>query len=276
MPAAPAARSIARASARLTASGFSIITGTRRRAQASTTAGCSSVLVNAATASGRTRSSIAGRSVKKRLSASPWLSAYLRWSAGSGSAIPTISTPGRLRAWRRKPSTWPCTSPAIATRSCLSAACTATGPGATSVKSPHEATRRTARMHAATIAEVGGRGTGGKAPVGRGWSAAGAAARSGEMPSDVCFSFDRFQLDQSTGRLVGPSGPIPLSPKALAVLEYLAARPSRLVTKDELLDAIWPGVFLGGGALKVCVSEIRRALDDDPKKPRISETAHRP
>jgi len=95
------------------------------------------------------------------------------------------------------------------------------------------------------------------------------------MPLEGPFTFDRFQLDPSTGRLNGQSGPIPLSPKALAVLEYLAARPGRLIGKDELLRAIWPGVFLGGGALKVCVSEIRSALGDDARKPRIIETAHR-
>jgi pimeloyl-ACP methyl ester carboxylesterase/DNA-binding winged helix-turn-helix (wHTH) protein/class 3 adenylate cyclase len=89
------------------------------------------------------------------------------------------------------------------------------------------------------------------------------------------FSFDRFQLDLSSGRLSGPSGSIPLTPKALAVLEYLAARPGQLIGKDELLGAIWPGVFLGDGALKVCISEIRHALGDDARKPRIIETAHR-
>jgi pimeloyl-ACP methyl ester carboxylesterase/DNA-binding winged helix-turn-helix (wHTH) protein/class 3 adenylate cyclase len=95
------------------------------------------------------------------------------------------------------------------------------------------------------------------------------------MTSESLFSFDRFQLDLSTGRLNGPSGPIPLTPKALAVLEYLTARPGRLIGKDELLAAIWPGVFLGEGALKVCVSEIRRALGDEARRPRIIETAHR-
>ena len=56
------------------------------------------------------------------------------------------------------------------------------------------------------------------------------------MPLESRFSFDRFQLDLATGRLSGPSGPIPLSPKALAVLEYLAARPGRLIGKEELLE----------------------------------------
>jgi pimeloyl-ACP methyl ester carboxylesterase/DNA-binding winged helix-turn-helix (wHTH) protein len=92
---------------------------------------------------------------------------------------------------------------------------------------------------------------------------------------DGRFSFDRFHLDLSTGRLSSESGPVPLSPKAMAVLEYLAARPGRLISKDELMGAIWPGVFLGAGALKVCVSEIRRQLGDDARVPRIIETAHR-
>ena len=69
--------------------------------------------------------------------------------------------------------------------------------------------------------------------------------------------------------------PISLTPKALSLLEYFAARPGRLVKKTELLDAIWPGVFVADGALKVSVREIRRALGDDAQAPRYIETAHR-
>jgi pimeloyl-ACP methyl ester carboxylesterase/DNA-binding winged helix-turn-helix (wHTH) protein/class 3 adenylate cyclase len=95
------------------------------------------------------------------------------------------------------------------------------------------------------------------------------------MPAERRFKFEGFQLDLGSGRLSGNAGPIAIAPKALAVLEYLAARPGQLVSKDELLGAVWPGVFLGDSALKVCVSEIRRALGDDAKSPRIIETAHR-
>jgi pimeloyl-ACP methyl ester carboxylesterase/DNA-binding winged helix-turn-helix (wHTH) protein len=95
------------------------------------------------------------------------------------------------------------------------------------------------------------------------------------MSSERCYSFEGFQLDLASGRLSGDAGPIAIPPKALAILEYLAARPGQLVSKDELLGAIWPGVFLGDSALKVCVSELRRALGDDAKSPRIIETAHR-
>jgi pimeloyl-ACP methyl ester carboxylesterase/DNA-binding winged helix-turn-helix (wHTH) protein len=88
-------------------------------------------------------------------------------------------------------------------------------------------------------------------------------------------TFDRFHLDPASGHLHSGSTALPLTPKALAVLEYLAARPGRLVTKRELLDAIWPSVFVADGALKVCILEIRRALGDDARRPRFIETAHR-
>jgi pimeloyl-ACP methyl ester carboxylesterase/DNA-binding winged helix-turn-helix (wHTH) protein len=95
------------------------------------------------------------------------------------------------------------------------------------------------------------------------------------MAPDVLLTFDRFRIDPSSGQLYGDSGPISLTPKALSLLEYLAARPGRLVMKTELLDAVWPGVFVADGALKVCIREIRRALGDDAQAPRYIETAHR-
>ena len=86
------------------------------------------------------------------------------------------------------------------------------------------------------------------------------------------FAFDEFQLDSHSGELRGPSGEIPLTPKALALLQYLAARPGKLVTKHELLEVLWPNVFVADGALKVCIRQIRRALEDDPQVPRFIET----
>ena len=93
--------------------------------------------------------------------------------------------------------------------------------------------------------------------------------------SDLPLAFDRFRIDPAGGQLYGDSRPVPLTPKALSLLEYLAARPGRLVLKTELLEALWPGVFVADGALKVCIREIRRALGDDAQAPRFIETAHR-
>jgi len=95
------------------------------------------------------------------------------------------------------------------------------------------------------------------------------------MASSPVLSFNRFTIDPARGQLFDAAGPVSLTPKALSLLEYLAARPGRLVKKDELLDAIWPGTFVADGALKVCIREIRRALGDDAHAPRFIETAHR-
>src|SRR5262245_9657050 len=66
-----------------------------------------------------------------------------------------------------------------------------------------------------------------------------------------------------------------LTPKAFAVFDHLIAHRSRLVTKEELLTQLWPDSYVSDSVLKVCVREIRKALDDDPAAPRFIETLHR-
>ena len=87
--------------------------------------------------------------------------------------------------------------------------------------------------------------------------------------------FSPFRLDGAAQRLYRGEEAIALRPKAFAVLQYLSARPGLLVTKDELLDAVWPETSVTDTVLKVCIREIREALGDDPSAPRFIETAHR-
>jgi DNA-binding winged helix-turn-helix (wHTH) protein len=82
-------------------------------------------------------------------------------------------------------------------------------------------------------------------------------------------------LDQANQCLWRGAQCIALTPRAYAVLGFLIARPRRLVTKDELLDNVWKGTFVTDGVLKVCVRELRKALEDDVKSPSFIETAHR-
>jgi pimeloyl-ACP methyl ester carboxylesterase/DNA-binding winged helix-turn-helix (wHTH) protein len=91
----------------------------------------------------------------------------------------------------------------------------------------------------------------------------------------AAYTFGPFRLDSAAGLLRRGDDTVPLAPKAFAVLEYLVQRPGQLVTKDQLLDAAWADVHVGDGALKFCVREIRRALQDDSRTPRFIETAHR-
>ncbi len=91
----------------------------------------------------------------------------------------------------------------------------------------------------------------------------------------VRLTFGPFRLDADSGDLYGPSGRVPLTPKALAVLQYLARRPGKLVSKSELIDAHWPDVFVADSVIKLCIREIRRAVEDNVRAPRVIETVHR-
>ena len=68
---------------------------------------------------------------------------------------------------------------------------------------------------------------------------------------------------------------IALKPKAFAVLRYLVEHPGRLVSKNELLDAVWADVAVSEGVLKFCIREVRKALGDKPQAPQFIETLHR-
>ena len=68
---------------------------------------------------------------------------------------------------------------------------------------------------------------------------------------------------------------ISLRPKAFAVLKHLVERPGQLVTKQQLLEAVWPETFVSDAVLKDSVRQLREALGDDAAAPRYIETAHR-
>src|SRR5271166_5306024 len=68
---------------------------------------------------------------------------------------------------------------------------------------------------------------------------------------------------------------IRLTPKAFAVLLYLVEHAGRLVTQNEILEALWPDTFVQPEVLKSQILDIRRALGDDPKNPRFIETLPR-
>jgi pimeloyl-ACP methyl ester carboxylesterase/DNA-binding winged helix-turn-helix (wHTH) protein len=93
--------------------------------------------------------------------------------------------------------------------------------------------------------------------------------------SESVLSFGAYHLDPVSGHLYRGETSVPLTPKAFAVLYHLASHAGRLVPKGDLLEAVWPGVFVGDAVLKVAIREIRKALGDDPQAPTFIETAHR-
>jgi len=63
-----------------------------------------------------------------------------------------------------------------------------------------------------------------------------------------------------------------VEPKVMEVLLRLAESPGRVVSKVELFDSVWPGVVVGDDSLTRAISELRRALGDSTRSPRIIET----
>ena len=87
--------------------------------------------------------------------------------------------------------------------------------------------------------------------------------------------FDHFELDEIQARLTCSGQPVSLPPKPFAVLCTLARTPQMLVTKNDLLDAVWGHRFVTESVLKSAISEVRAALADDPRQPRYIETVSR-
>ncbi|MCW8088498.1 winged helix-turn-helix domain-containing tetratricopeptide repeat protein [Sabulicella glaciei] len=86
----------------------------------------------------------------------------------------------------------------------------------------------------------------------------------GETKSPASFRFAGFTLDLSRAALLdGSGGEIALRPKSFDVLRHMVANSGRLVTREELLAAVWPGLFVADDSVTGCIAEIRRALQDD-------------
>ena len=95
------------------------------------------------------------------------------------------------------------------------------------------------------------------------------------MPSIASYRFGSFLLDATSYRLQRDGEIVSLSPKIIDLLLYFVARPSALVTKEELFKALWPDVAVTDNALTQAVSELRQALGDDPANPRFIQTVGR-
>lgn len=83
-----------------------------------------------------------------------------------------------------------------------------------------------------------------------------------------------FKIDLRDERLWREDRPVPISNKAFQLLRLFVSNPNRLLTKDHILNGVWRDVCVSEGLIKEYVSDLRQALDDDPKHPRFIETVH--
>jgi adenylate cyclase len=87
----------------------------------------------------------------------------------------------------------------------------------------------------------------------------------GLAPSDI-FLFENYRLDQR-GVLLAPDdsgtlSPVPIGSRALDILRVLIERAGEIVSKDEIIAAVWPGTVVEDSNLPVQISALRRVLDN--------------
>ena len=94
------------------------------------------------------------------------------------------------------------------------------------------------------------------------------------MPAleDQVFTFGEFTLAPKERLFLHGQQPVPLTPKAFDILVALVRRSGHLVTKDDLLREVWPGIFVEEVNLTVHISGLRKALDRGVKGTSMIET----
>jgi len=83
-----------------------------------------------------------------------------------------------------------------------------------------------------------------------------------------------LELDRQARRVLLQGRELPLTAKAVSVLEYMMLHPDEVLTRERLLDAVWGWDYAAATrAVDTRIAELRRVLGDDPDDPRFIETA---
>ncbi len=92
-------------------------------------------------------------------------------------------------------------------------------------------------------------------------------------PEASVFEFDRFRVDSGRRKLMDQSGEtIPLTPRLFDTLLFMVEHPNVVLSKDELMRAIWPDTEVAENNLNQAVSSLRRALGESQGDPHFIVT----
>jgi len=94
-------------------------------------------------------------------------------------------------------------------------------------------------------------------------------------PVKPYYEFDSFRLDHAERSLRRDGVPVQLTPKMFDILLFLVERSGQLVSKDELMRAVWPDTFVEDANLTVNISSLRKALGDTGNGHQYIETVQR-
>ena len=89
------------------------------------------------------------------------------------------------------------------------------------------------------------------------------------------YHFNDWTLDLVNFRLFKDEDVIDIRPKTFKLLCYFAKHNQRLITRDELFEALWPGRCVSDESLTTCIKELRKILGDSHKQKQYIVTRHK-
>jgi DNA-binding winged helix-turn-helix (wHTH) protein len=102
----------------------------------------------------------------------------------------------------------------------------------------------------------------------------GRLAAADERSSTLLYSFEGFSLDTARRELRRGRALVPLQPQVFDLLEYVIRNPERVVSKDDLLAAVWNGRIVSESTLSTRINAARNAIGDSGEEQRLIRTAH--
>ena len=84
-----------------------------------------------------------------------------------------------------------------------------------------------------------------------------------EAGSNLVYVCDQWEIDLGRRELRSSGIPVPLGGRAFEVVTVLVQSASEFVTKDDLMERVWPGATVGEGTIHVHISAVRKALGPD-------------
>src|ERR1700742_2987009 len=90
--------------------------------------------------------------------------------------------------------------------------------------------------------------------------------REGEMSeasANLVYTHDQWEIDLGRRELRSHGIPVPLGGRAFEIVTVLVQSATELVTKDDMMERVWPGAVVGEGTLHVHISAVRKALAQD-------------
>lgn len=99
--------------------------------------------------------------------------------------------------------------------------------------------------------------------------------KNGQSTNGRRLTFDNFEVDPANRILLRDGEAVKLTGKVFDLLLAFAENPGRLLSKDELIEKVWPGDFVEEGNLARNVSTLRKVLRDEGKPYRFIVTVPR-